>query len=79
MFFENAKCGIFNSSYWQFRVSALFAYLEVHFAESMNVPFNVYFQIINQIFVEKCEVSKNCKKTPFLQQCGVHSFNFIFQ
>jgi len=62
MFFENATCEIFNSSYQQFHVSALFAYLEVHFAESMNVLSNVYFQIINQIIVEKCEVSKNCKK-----------------
>jgi hypothetical protein len=36
--------------------------MEVHFAGSMNVRSNVYFQIISQIFMEKCEVNKNRKK-----------------
>jgi len=53
MFFEKATCEIFNYSHRQFQVSSFFAYLEVHFAESMNVLSNVQFQTINQIFVEK--------------------------
>jgi len=53
MFFGTATCEIFNYIHRQFRVSAFFVYLEVHFAESMNVLSNVQFQIINQIFVEK--------------------------